>query len=265
MTGTSVRVISHSINTAGEEIATVVARYQRFIHGEVMTHKDFSRNASSSRAIPFKTMLKSIWNDMACPIHWGANQPGMQAQDELTGLALWWAKSMWVLTGRMVLILAWLMNLSGVHKQVINRMIEPWSYINVQITATSWDRFYTLRIHGDAQPEIHDLAWNIRSALKGSKPVLLQRGEWHLPWIKPEERNLALDVLLKVSAARSARLSYTQHGSPKMHIGKDVALADKLLGTPPHMSPFEHQAQATPGEKHANLQGWMNQRTKSGD
>lgn len=267
MTGTSVRVIADSINAEGDRITTVVARYQRFIHAEVMTHKDFSRNASSSRAIPFKTMLKSIWKDMAAPMNWGKNKPGMQAAEELTGFSRWWAKFCWFTTGRIVLVMAYLMNFAGVHKQVINRMIEPWSYIQVQITATNWDRFFDLRIHKDAQPEIYDLARNIRSALRQNKPKHLMIAEWHLPWITEDERrniSLSEDDLRMISAARSARLSYTAHGDPKMDIQKDLKLANMLLESK-HMSPFEHQATPRPHQKYANMRGWMNFRTHLND
>ena len=97
-----VRVILASVNPAGQKIVTLVARYQRFIHSELMTHKDLSRNASSSRAIPFRKMLKLTRKGMAAPIFWGKNQPGMQAQEELSVLALWWAKTMWYATGHLV-------------------------------------------------------------------------------------------------------------------------------------------------------------------
>ena len=160
-----VRVIAASINPDGQKIVTLVARYQRFIHGEFMTHKDLSRNASSSRAIPFLKMLKLTRKHMAAPIHWGKNQPGMQANAELTGFARFMAIFMWHLTGHIVLTMAWLMSFTGVHKQVINRMIEPWTYINVQITATNWDRMLKLRLDKAAQPEFRQLAQLIRNAL----------------------------------------------------------------------------------------------------
>lgn len=258
-----VRVIAAAQNPDGEKIATIVARYQRFIHSEMMTHKDPSRNASSSRAIPFRTMLKLTRKGMAAPIHWGKNRPGMQASEELTGFARFMAIFMWHLTGHMVLNMAWLMSFTGVHKQVINRMIEPWTYINVQITCTNWD-WLKLRLDPAAQPEFRKLAQLISNALRTAQYQPLNWGDWYLPWIDPtdEGTRLPLHLRKKISAARSARLSYTPVGEVKRNIEKDIPLARTLLEQL-HLSPFEHQAEAKKG-RHANLTGWRNYRTELG-
>ena len=258
----SVKVITASESPDGHRIATIVARYSRFFHSEVMTHKNFSRNASSSRAIPFRTMLKLTRKSMSAPIHWGKNEPGMQASQELTGFSLLFAKFMWYFTGHVVLTLAWIMSFSKVHKQIINRMIEPWTFINVQITATSWKNALELRIDNAAQPEFQGLASQIKEALSKTYYRRLKDGEWHLPWIKDDEWHLPLETLKKVSAARSARLSYTPIGDVKTNLSKDIELADRLWSQK-HLSPFEHQATPKQG-RHANLMGWMNYRTLKG-
>lgn len=255
-----VRVILASINPWGQKIATIVARYPRFIHSELMTHKDLSRNASSSRAIPFRKMLKLTREGMAAPIYWGKNKPGMAADEELSGLALWWAKFMWYTTGHIVLTCAWLMSFSGIHKQIINRMIEPWTYINVQITATNWDRMLGLRLDKAAQPEFQLLAQMIRDALAEARYERLEEGQWHLPWVSWRERHYPLKTTKKLSAARSARLSYTPIGEPMINVDKDISLAGGLLEQL-HLSPFEHQATPSKG-RHANLDGWSNYRTE---
>lgn len=257
-----VRVILASINPWGDKIATIVARYPRFIHSELMTHKDPSRNASSSRAIPFKTMLKLTRKDMAAPIFWGANQPGMQAHTELTGFAKWAAIFLWHLTGHIVLTMAWLMSFTKVHKQIINRMIEPWTYINVQITCTNWS-WLDLRMDPAAQPEFQALARSIQEVLNGAAYQVLKEGEWHLPWVHHgEAMTLGVSRLKKISGARSARLSYTPVGEVKTNLNKDLTLADGLLAQL-HLSPFEHQATPKKG-RHANFSGWLNQRTELG-
>jgi hypothetical protein len=258
-----VRVILASEAPWGERIATIVARYPRFFHQEVLTHKDLVRNASSSRAIPFRKMLKITRKGMAAPIYWGKNKPGMAAHEELTGLALWWAKFMWYTTGHIVLSCAWLMSFSNVHKQIINRMIEPWTYINVQITATNWERMLSLRLDKAAQPEFQLLALLIRTALVEATYQKLRRGEWHLPWVRPgETMTLSLLNAKKVSAARSARLSYTPIGEPTINVKKDIELADLLLEQK-HLSPFEHQATPVKG-RYAAFDGWSNYRTELG-
>lgn len=255
-----VRVILASVNPWGDKIATIVARYPRFIHSELLTHKDPSRNASSSRAIPFRKMLKLTREGMAAPIFWGKNQPGMQAHEELTGVALWWAKFMWYATGHIVLTCAWLMSFSNAHKQIINRMIEPWTYINVQITCTNWNWLH-LRIDAAAQPEFQLIANMIKVALDNANYQKLNVGEWHLPWVKPgEAMNFYLPTVKKLSAARSARLSYTPIGDVAVNIPKDLALANTLLEQL-HLSPFEHQATPVQG-RYANFTGWSNYRTE---
>jgi hypothetical protein len=256
-----VRVIAASKTEWGKRIATIVARYPRFIHAELMTHKDLSRNASSSRAIPFKKMLKITRENMAAPIFWGKNQPGMQAQEELTGFAKWAAIFLWHLTGHIVLSLAWVMSFTQVHKQIINRMIEPWTYINVQITATNWERMLKLRVHEAAQPEFCELGRAIRFAVNTAQYTTLREGEWHLPWVSfAEQKSMPLQNAKLVSAARSARLSYTPIGEVNMNVRKDLSLATGLLEQF-HLSPFEHQATPKKG-KHANLDDWRNFRTE---
>jgi len=256
-----VRVVAASKGPWGK-IATIVARYPRFIHSELMTHKDLSRNASSSRAIPFRKMLKLTRKDMAAPIEWGKNQPGMQSKEELSGFSRWAAIFLWHLTGHIVLSLAWVMSFTNVHKQIINRMIEPWTYINVQMTATNWDRMLKLRIDPAAQPEFQLLARLIKVALSNCYYQPLQPGEWHMPWVEKDKHFWQLGQLKKLSAARSARLSYTPIGEVKLNGPKDLRLAHDLLGQF-HLSPFEHQATPAKG-RHANLDGWMNYRTELG-
>jgi hypothetical protein len=251
-----------SRNQWGDKIATLIAYYPRFIHAELMTHKDLSRNASSSRAIPFRTMLKMVRRDMAKPVYWGKNQPGMSASEELTGFGRWFAKFMWTFTGHIVLTLAWLMSFSKVHKQIINRMIEPWSHINVQITATNYERMLGLRLDLAAQPEFQELARAIKDALGRLHYEPLNPGQWHLPWIMEDEQHLDLEVRKRLSAARSARLSYTPIGEPKRNVDKDLLLAADLFKQL-HLSPFEHQATPYHG-RHANLQGWRSFRTDLG-
>jgi thymidylate synthase ThyX len=93
----SAKVIAHSKSEAGKEIISLQLRYPKFIHGEFLTHRVFSRNSSSSRAIPFEKFLKDIEEDMAMPVHWGKNQPGMQAKEELDPvISRLVAKQVWI-------------------------------------------------------------------------------------------------------------------------------------------------------------------------
>ena len=255
------RIIADSMNRNGQRLTTVQVRYWRAVHSELMTHRAFSRNASSSRAIPVRKMLAQVWNDPAGPIHWGANQAGMQAEQELTGWRRSAAQALWRFSGRAMCAAAWAGMKLGLHKQVANRLLEPWQFITVVITATDWDNFFALRDHPAAQPEIRDLAVAIRTAMAASTPRQLQWGEWHLPYVRP---GVEIEEALKSSTARCARTSYLNHDSTAPTAAQDAELHDRLmLADPPHASPAEHPAQARPG-RFANLSGFCSYRNLRG-
>ena len=260
----TVKVIEDSIAEHGVRLTTFQLAYHRYIHGEFMTHRVFSRNASSSRAIPVMTIIKQVWSDPVIPVHFGANMPGMQAKDELTGWRGKVARGLWRLGGKLACIVAYGMTKVGLHKQVANRVLEPWQLMHVIVTATEWDNFFNLRDHPDAQPEIHVLASRMHLALMSSIPVPREFGGWHLPYITTAERVLyPLADLIKMSAARCARVSYLTHDGKKPDSVKDVALYDRLVGSVPiHASPVEHQAtpQAANDQWGANLRGWKQHR-----
>lgn len=262
------KVIEDSISEAGDRLTTLQLVYPRLVHSELMTHRVFSRNASSSRAIPVKKMLDMVRSEPAMPIHWGKNQPGMQANEQLTGYALDEARKLWLLAAENAANVADEMMQIGLHKQVANRILEPFQHINVVLTATEFDNWDELRDHDDADPNIHELARQIKVAREGSTPVLLEYGEWHLPYITAEDceaaRLYALtnskksvgagelnevvnELLCRISAARCCRVSYLKHDGTTASIVEDLALCDRLAAARPiHASPFEHQATPMP-------------------
>ena len=253
-----VEVIAHGVSPTGKEIMTMRLRYWRAIHGEFMTHRVFSRNASSSRALPVKTTLKQVWNAPAGPIHWGKNQAGMQANTQLEGFKRKVAGFLWRTAGKVACGFAWGMMKIGLHKQVANRILEPWQYINVLVTATEWDNFYELRNHPDAQPEIQELAEEMRKASEASSPVSYSLKDWYLPFDPGTEFTLAERI--KTSVARCARVSYNNFNGKPSTLKDDIALYEKLVGsTPLHASPTEHQAQIATLNNHisGNFRGWI--------
>lgn len=263
-----VRVIEDSENPYnGIRLTTLQLRYWRSIHSEFLTHRVFSRNASSSRAIPISTFLKQVWNDPAGPIHWGANQAGMKARTELTGYKKWFAQFMWKFTGRVVCCLVWTANkVSSPHKQVFNRLLEPWQYISVIVTSTEWDNFFELRNHPDAQPEIQELAREMKNAINNSNPT---KRIHHLPYITDSDlvamgESRTTRRLMQISTARCARVSYFTHDKQIPEIEKDLALYNALVGSVPiHASPTEHQATAQYEDTFdKNFRGWVQHRVK---
>jgi hypothetical protein len=126
------------------------------------------------------------------------------------------------------------------------------------VSSTEWENFFSQRCSPLAQPEIQAVAVAMRDALKESTPAIVGNGKWHLPYIQEDERELPLDVLVQVSAARCARVSYLTHDGIRDH-HEDVNLFQRLVeASPPHWSPLEHVATpATWGPVPVgNFQGW---------
>ncbi len=282
----SAKIIADSVNPQGIRLVTLQLRYPKFIHGEFMTHRLFSRNASSSRAIPVSRLVADIQEDPVEPVYWGKNKKGMQAELALEALEQMEALRLWYSARDSVIAHVRALEELGAHKQIVNRLLEPWSYINVVVTATEWANFFALRKHLDAQPEMQTLATKIWEAMDESVPKELLPGEWHLPYVDDQsieeigfiEPMQRYDAKIKVSVARCARVSYLTHDQKRPTIREDLALYERLVhANPPHMSPAEHQA--TPDsevrsktrlgvvqtgwrhpDEHGNLCGWRQYR-----
>lgn len=258
------RVIEDSISEGGKRITTMQVKFHRFILPEFNTHRVFSRNFSSSRAIPTKKLLEQVRDDPAVPVHWGKNQAGMQAAEELEGDALKNAKFSWKRSAESAAAMAEIMSDLGAHKQIVNRIIEPYLWANGIVTSTEWDNWFELRAHEDAQPEIHELALRMREAMAASTPKLLKQSEWHLPYVSVEERQtMETSLVQKISAARCCRVSYLKHDGTAPNVEEDLKLFDRLAGAVPlHASPLEHQA--TPMQNKTlssgNFFGWTQYR-----
>ena len=283
----SAKIIADSVNAmTGVRLITYQLEYPRFIHAELMTHRVFSRNASSSRAIPVAKTLAAIAERPVIPISWGKNQKGMQAHEDVDAETAAKAEAIWLRGASYAMETAKGLVDLGIHKQIANRVLEPWAHISTIVTATEWDNWFALRDHADAQPEIRRLAELMRIAREASTPVVLKEGEWHLPYIRPEdwdiiradvaarwrdgpaimaaeyenEQRAVEHMVLMVCAARCARVSYNTHDNEKPLLLNDLALAETLL-TSKHMSPFEHAA--TPCHCpafHANFRSYYSHR-----
>ena len=260
-----VKIICDSISPVGARITTFELVYPRFIHGEFMTHRVFSRNAASSRAIPVKTFLKQVLFNRVDPLHWGANQSGMQASTELKGVKRFLAKKLWATAAVGAVCTAYLMSKVGLHKQVANRILEPFQWMRTVVTATEWDGFFELRCHKDAQPEIHHLALMMRQAMEVSKPV---ERKHHLPYVEEVPTNIQeYKRLAKLSAARCARTSYVKFDGSIPTDKDDFGLYNKLIeAKPAHASPVEHQARCYSYSQawSGNFKGWKQHRKELG-
>jgi len=277
-----VEIIADSINSSGNRLTTFILEYPRFIHAEVMTHRVFSKNAASSRAIPIEKMIEQIKINPAMPVWWGKNQSGMQAKEELSDEKTHYivqgeldgyysdkdlAKYQWLhARDRAIESVNGLMKL-GVHKQIANRILEPWFNIRIILSGTEFENFFALRDHPDAQPELQRLATMMLEAYNASNPKRLSEGEWHIPFgdkfdnsklhalVLKINNNIVLDMdgwledeiialKKKIAIARCARVSYLNFEG-KDDYENDIKLCDRLFGNVPrHLSPTEHVASA---------------------
>ena len=235
-------------------MTTFEIEYPRFILAELNTHRMLSKNSASSRAIPVKAMHEHMRKSPAQPVHWGKNQPGMQAKEELTGNDLGDVQFMW--SRAMQDALHWASQMSeraGLHKQVANRVTEPWMIMKTVISGTEWANFWWLRAHADAQPEIHELATKMFTAYNASTPQLLNPGEWHLPYVKSHRLSSGELIYLDnndtpitgeqarvISASCCAQVSYRK--SDDSYEKAEKIYRQLIESQPCHASPVEHQA-----------------------
>lgn len=254
----SAKIIADSINPSGERLTTFVATFHRFILPEILTHRVWSRNTSSSRAIPAKKLIEKVKAEEVYPLHWGQNCKGMSAKQEVEDPTR--AFDNWTRAKECAIHYAEQLVANGIHKQVVNRLLEPFSTTTMIITATEYKNFFMQRCHPDAQPEIQALAIAMMEAYQKSKPKKLDWEQWHIPF-SDDLQDETICMALQIATGRCARVSYLNHDGTRDH-KKDVELHDRLLtARPPHLSPFEHCAKAKPG-KWANLDGFRSYRNQ---
>lgn len=320
------KVVLDSLAPCGRRLCSVEAKYWRAIHSEIMTHRDCARNAASSRAIPWRRVAKAklrdipangtiiskgqfaeigtdldeiydyvvgnctvsyVGNSPFIPVFIGTEQKGMQSGSEIIepnrSAIIECIKRMkdFCLTecNKMYEL--------GAHKSIINRYVEPWSYITILRTATEWKNFYRLRVHPKAEKHFNFIATMMKLAMNNSVPRRLREGEWHLPYLREEDQHDAencliperlrlqckydggwrnpTEVLKRVSAGRCARLSYLNQDGIRA-LGDDLGIFEKLMfpemieerdDDALHASPTEHVAEALSSkERSGPFLGW---------
>lgn len=284
-------ILTSKNKITGVNLYTFVLTYPRVILAEVNTHRMLSRNTASSRAIPSKKQRERVLDNPFVPVTIGANQKGMQAGAELEGWRRTVAIGTWK-TARYPMVLAsWILDKVGAHKQVVNRIVEPWTWTQQVVTCTDLKNVFKLRNHKDAEPHFQLLAAQMEKqvryvevlfetvnfdsrnpdgsacALDRVNPPLgvyrvqmLRPGDWHLPFIDQEEQG-ETEELKKVSTARCARVSYFLPESGKRSDpSRDVELCDRLSSSG-HWSPFEHVAEPSADDTYfGNFRSWYQYR-----
>lgn len=262
--GDNAVILADSVNAVtGDRITTfLLPRFPKCLLAEINTHRMFSRNSASSRAMPISKVIEGIRSDPYVPSFTRKNK-GMQGIDNLAPHEKLVSEMIWLdAMEEMISIAEALANEVGVAKQEANRLLEPFMRVPVLVTATEWDNFFRLRCHPAAQPDFQIVARDMRQELQQSSVKALEPGEWHIPFGENLE-GVSRDVLLKVATARCARISYKTHDG-EFSIERDIALHDRLLEDN-HLSPFEHTAKA--GEESvftSNFKGWVSYRATLG-
>ena len=266
------KILADSKSVRGERITTFLLTFPRIILAEFNTHRAFSRNSASSRAIPFSKMVESVETNPFIPIAWQKDHKGMQGTEYITNPEyLKIITSEWLKARDKAIFAAenlnkglasakWdgssheLIEGTSVTKQLCNRLLEPFMYHKVICTATDYENFFKLRDNEAAEIHIQELAKRMKEAMSNSIPKVLKVGEWHIPFVDQivfedtyafdhEGNRINNENRIKIATAKCARVSYTTVGSTSnsSHTA-DIELYNRLLESG-HMSPFEHCAQ----------------------
>jgi hypothetical protein len=251
-------IILDSINPDGVRLTTLVVNMPKFLVAQLNTHRRFSRNSASSRAITIGKNIEHMLVNPVTPADFGlpANGKGMQPKSMLTGTKAVMAKVVWKSAMYSMAGAAWLLSKIGLHKGWSNRLLEPFVYTSVLISATEWDNFLKLRTHGDAQDAMQAVANAIQEELTYSVPDTVPWGSWHLPYVgviaEPTQEQF------NVSISCCAQISFRSlDTSPE----KAERVVKSLTGEVLHLSPMEHPAKAMPTYSFSNFHdGWMQYR-----
>lgn len=263
--GYSARILADHLAPSGSRLTTFEITFPRIVLAEFNTHRVLSRNSASSRAIPVEKMIDRVRADPFIPTYWGKNQKGMQAEQELDAADRHDAEYAWRSAAGRALAAAQELLKIGVHKQLVNRLLEPFMWQTVIVTATEWDNFFALRNHADAQPEIREIASRMEELYRSSTPKEVPTGYWHMPLLNDLEvlrsEGYTEDQLRLISVGRCARVSYLTHDG-KRDPQADLDLCKRLQASG-HMSPFEHVAMARGSKiESGNFRGWTQLRKR---
>ena len=206
------QIVADSNNKAGSRLTTYILEYPRYIHAELLTHRVFSKNSASSRAIPTQKFIEEVRSNPAIPTHWGKNQSGMQANDELSLEEIAQCQAEWLHARDLMIASVERLNELGLHKQITNRLLEPWFHMRIILSGTEFANFFALRAHKDAHPDLQKLAFMMLDQYNESKPQLLTNGQWHIPFgDQIDETRLTGNIeeqKIQIAIARCARVSY---------------------------------------------------------
>lgn len=247
----SAKILKDSISNLNHRITTFEITYPRIIHSEQLRHRIFNRCVASSRAIPVEKMIKQVEDNPYIPTYFGKNQKGMSAEQELSQEDIIRAKEEWLAAKDDAVKHATNLKNIGLHKELTNRVLEPYMWITEILTGTDFSNFFNLRCEKTAMPEIRKIAGMMNEVYCTHIPNHLEDGEWHLPLLFDEDKiHLNKSDWIKISCGRVARTSYLTHDG-KRDLQADIDLHDRLLSSC-HMSPTEHVARPMTQDESSN-------------
>jgi hypothetical protein len=264
------RVDCDSLNPWGQRLTTIVTRFPRQILAQLSKHRMLSISAASSRAIPTAKVIERVRRDPVIPM-WTKNQKGMQGERFSMSDIAAFGELTWKQANAVCDWVEWMQKTTSAHKQNLNRYLEPFMWVDAVISATDWSNLFGLRIHQKAQDEFQMLAKMIYVARHRSTPSQLEPGQWHLPLVTQEEKEIvppltfgdtptSQKMLYRISGARCARTSYARHDGGTADWKTDVEMGTRILAAQPReMVPFEHQASPMYG-RWGNFHGWRQAR-----
>lgn len=241
---TKVEIIGDGTFTNNPEgpvrVVTFRLEYPRYIHSQLKTHRVFSSNSASSRAIPLDRTIEQVKNNPAFPL-WTMNQPGMQGQRADMGTAHC-ACGVWMDAMNDAIFHVQRLRTLGIHKQDANRLLEPFMHIRTILTGTAegLEHFFKLRIDEAAQPEINLLATKMRDAMERSEPVHVPGDAWMTPYYGVTKDP---ETILK-AVARCAQVSYRKDADDMETVQRVITRL--ASGHALHASPFEHVWRPSP-------------------
>ena len=257
---TSATVVCDSVSAVtGSRLTTFRLVFPRFILPQVNTHRVFSRNTASSRAVPVWRNVKDVIFHPYTPSVWGLNKPGMVAGESSGPVKSFFCDLLWHMARIVAVAVACMLILLRIHKQYVNRVLEPWMWSACILSSTEFDNWFSLRLASDAQPEIQMLAIKMTRAMEASTPSVKYPGEWHTPFVYDEDLHIDQSSLNLISAVRCARVTFNRAGVCKSR-QSELGRAEEMLRSR-HFSPFEHVAyvpleDTEEEELERNYRGW---------
>ncbi len=257
----SAKIIADSLAPSGKRLTTMEVCFPRFILAEFNTHRQFSRNSASSRAIPTEKIIARVMENPFVPEEFVENKKGMQGGAILEKSMHLDCVETWLNARNNAVYEARNLLARNVHKQYVNRLLEPFMWHTAIVSATEWSNFFAQRCHPDAQPEIQKIAYMMRELYEANVPDVLNVRAWHLPYIQDDEWEMNIGDKVRLSVARCARVSYLSQDGLREHEADYALFARLEQGS--HWSPFEHVAQASEEDvQSGNFTGWVQYRKR---